>query len=173
MFIGWLLRMFTFPGAIVHDLVHFLVCRTCGVPMTDRRVFRAARFDEEADQSRIDDYSSAAAVAVIPFAVMSGLCPMLCVPMARVISGVGGTGLFQALVMAWVGVSIGAHAIPSGAIAKSLWSTSWSAIREWNPLTLVTVPLSMAMYVVDMTSIFVLHIGWGLFLGLYLPSMWS
>lgn len=114
------MSILTFPGVIVHEIAHLLMCRMFGVPVRKVCYFR---FGNPAGYVLHDVPRSPYQNLVIgigPFLVNSIVGALVGLPAA--IGGVAGlAGSPSHLVLLWLGVSVAMHAFPSTGDAKSIW----------------------------------------------------
>ena len=71
----------------------------------------------------------------------------------------------------WLGVSIGMHAFPSNQDASSLWHSAGKAARKLHPLALLSYPLVIIVYTLNLLRFFWADLLYGLAIGLGLPLL--
>jgi hypothetical protein len=119
---GWLIALITFPGVIVHEFAHRFFCDVTGTPVYAVRYFEPmanpAGYVVHARPRRL---THGLLIAFGPVLVNTALCSLLTVGAAYQLILLDGdlTKTPILIVLAWVGYSIGMHAIPSRQDAAS------------------------------------------------------
>lgn len=117
---GCLMSVLTFPGVIVHEIAHLLMCRLFQVPVRKVCYFRfgnpAGYVVHETPQSPYQNL----VIGIGPFLVNTVLGALVSLP-----ATLGGSHLADKspaqLVLLWLGLSIAMHAFPSTGDARSIW----------------------------------------------------
>lgn len=166
---GIIINLLTFPGIIVHELGHLLVCRIFGVPVQKVCYFRlgnpAGYVVHEVPQSAMVHIL----IGIGPFALNSIVGSLISVPgMVHLIQFHHGSRLDYFLV--WLGVSIAMHAFPSTGDANGIWKAIWS--REAPILAkLLGTPIVIVIYLGALGSVLWFDLIYGVGLPLLL-AMW-
>jgi hypothetical protein len=123
---GIVITIVTFPGFVMQTVARRFWCDLLGVPVYEAQYFKGTIIHE-----RIDSPARAALVAFAPFSVNIVLCAVLFFPVAfSFLLESNMTG--QDAVLAWAGISIGMHALPSHATVKEyLENLPEHARRGW------------------------------------------
>jgi hypothetical protein len=167
---GFLVTWATFPGVIVHEAAHMLFCKLRHVAVLDVCFFRFGNPAGYVAHEEIDNFSSAFLVCIGPFLINSLLCILICFP-AFLPMKVFGVEEPLSYFLLWLGVSIGMHAFPSTQDANVLLVQAKKAVRSLHPLAILSFPLVLVIYTVNVLSIFWADFFYGVFLGLGLPAL--
>lgn len=120
----------TFPGVIVHEAAHQLMCRVTKTPVLKVCYFQlgnpAGYVMHDAPSSGWKHFL----ISVAPFLLNSIVGLLICLPVALATAAKTSVGPVDVL-LGWVGISVAMHAFPSTGDASSLWralkadNTSW------------------------------------------------
>jgi hypothetical protein len=122
--IGSLLPIVTFPGIILHEFAHHLVCDLTKTPVYQVMYLQ---FSEDSDDmgyvisgtpQRLRD---AFLLSFCPLFLNSLLCMVLTLPFALKGNVLGGGVTGVDIFLEWLGISMGMHAIPSVQDARSFF----------------------------------------------------
>jgi hypothetical protein len=107
---GILITILTFPGFIMSTVAAKFWCDVLGV-----QVYEAHYFKGTITHEKIESPARAVLVASAPFTVNTFLCAVLCFPIAFsfLLGAFDDLSPIISFVLAWVGISIGMHALPS------------------------------------------------------------
>ncbi|MHB9035688.1 MAG: zinc metalloprotease [Armatimonadota bacterium] len=165
---GLLLTIATFPGVIVHEMAHLLLCRAQGIPVRKVCYFRLGNpagyvvHDEPA--TLLQDVL----IGIGPFAVNSLVGGFVGMPGAlAVLKHRTGTPIEYLLL--WIGVSIAVHAFPSTGDAASIWRGLWSRPAPFIA-RLAGVPMVAFIYIGALSSAFRLNWLYGIGFVLFFPK---
>jgi hypothetical protein len=165
---GWLISIATFPGVIVHEMAHLLFCRWRRVAVLEVCYFRFGNPAGYVMHERTEDFTSTFLVSLGPFFINSVLCLLICIP-AAIPMRVFDRPDPLTYVVAWLGISIGMHAIPSAQDAQNIWDAAKSAARDWHPLAIVSFPLVVLIYIGNALRFFWFDAIYAIAIGLWLP----
>ena len=167
---GFLISIATFPGVIVHEFAHMLFCKLRGVAVLDVCSFRFGNPAGYVVHEDTSDFTTSFLVSVGPFLINSLLCIFICFPAFTPLKVFG---LKQPLsyAMLWLGVSIGMNAFPSTQDARNLFHQAKKAVSTANPLAILSFPIVVAIYIVNILSFFWADYLYGTGIGLGLPSL--
>lgn len=182
-FIGFFFSLLTIPGVVVHEFAHKKACDLMGVPVVDVAYFRLGTPAGYVQHREPDRYRQSFVVSVAPFVLNTILAFCLFVALAIVVRSSGVLGpdigfdpsvmtretLAVAVVVGWLGFSIGSQAFPSTGDAKTLWKRSRSEWRR-SPSVLLGIPFVIAIYVANLLSWFFLDTLYAL--GLLALAVW-
>jgi hypothetical protein len=163
---GILIAALTFPGVIVHEAAHFLLCKLRKVAVFEVCYFRLGNPAGYVIHEPIEKFSSALLVAIGPLIINSLLCIFFCFPAFFPMKIFGQSDLLSYFWM-WLGISIGMHAFPSTGDAKGLWEQAKRAAKSGNALAWVSFPLVALIFIANLFSIvwfdaiYGIAIGWG------------
>lgn len=170
---GVIISILTFPGVIVHEAAHLLFCRLRGVAVLHVCFFRFGNPAGFVAHEEIKDFTTAFLVSVGPFLVNSLLCIVICFPAYLPMQVFEVKNPLTYFLM-WMGLSIGMHAFPSTGDARNLWNHAKAAVREGSLLALLSFPVVIAIFIGNALSVIWADLGWGIVLGIVLPSkIWS
>jgi hypothetical protein len=118
---GWLISLVTFPGVVVHEAAHRFFCDVTDTPVYEVSYFRPrGKPAGYVIHGRPKNLSAALLISGGPLLINTALCALLTLAVAYqhfvLNAGVHGPVL---LLLAWLGYSIGMHAIPSRQDAAS------------------------------------------------------
>lgn len=153
--IGTLISILTFPGVIVHEWAHKFFCDRANVPVYEVVYFRLGNPAGYVAHAPIVDYKEKFLVSVGPFIVntLLALCIFL---VARLIDFSLPRLWFVELaflIVFWLGLSIGMHALPSRGDAINLWKASKENWRH-NYIAMLGFPIVGMIYIADALKMF-------------------
>lgn len=123
---GWLISLLTFPGVVVHEAAHKLFCDLAKVPVYDVCYFRIGNPPGYVVHGEVKKLQDALLISAGPLIINTILCALLTYPATIsefVLGDVGNTSSFINFMLAWVGYSIGMHALPSNQDVKNFLET--------------------------------------------------
>lgn len=167
---GFIVTTATFPGVIVHEAAHMLFCKLRGVPVLDVCFFRVGNPAGYVAHGDTDNFNTTFLISVGPFFVNSLLCILICFP-AFVPLRVFGLRHPLSYFLLWLGVSIGMHAFPSSGDAYVLLQHAKKAAASFHPLAIMSFPLVIAIYAVNILSFFWVDYLYGIGIGLGIPAL--
>ncbi|MBM3182525.1 MAG: hypothetical protein FJZ83_00655 [Chloroflexi bacterium] len=132
--LGNIITILTFPGIIVHELAHKLLCDFARVPVHKVCYFRLGNPSGYVIHEQPDSYSKALLIDTAPFFINT-LIAVILYSIAIIIPRSSLT-----YILCWLGISIAMHSFPSSSDADTLWNQSKSSWRE-NPLALLGFPI--------------------------------
>lgn len=151
---GFLISLLTFPGVIVHEFAHKTFCHRYDVPVYEVCYFRLGNPAGFVIHEEPRRYRQSFMISVAPFLVNTALALAAFVAIA-VLWGAPSGDLdtdrmgWGALVLLWLGISVGMHAFPSTGDAKGIWSRTRRLWRT-SPLVLLGVPFVLLIYVANL-----------------------
>lgn len=142
---GILVTLVTFPGVIVHEAAHQLMCR-----LTDTPVLKVCYFQAENPAGFvIHDMPSSRwkhfLIAVAPFLINTIVGLLIALPAGLVAAGGGDAGLLE-IFLGWLGISVAMHAFPSVGDAASLWKALKAKGAPWL-LRIIGFPVVVIIFV--------------------------
>lgn len=149
---GFLVALLTFPGVIVHEWAHEQCCVRFGVPVYEVVYFQFGSPPGYVAHGEPRSFRASFAISGAPFLVNSALAVLLAVPLPTLQSGASGATVdvgLPTVLLVWLALSVGMHAIPSSGDARSVWNRMW---RDWrhSPTVLVAAPLVAVIYVANL-----------------------
>lgn len=132
--LGWIIALITFPGIIMHELAHRLLCDLAGVPVYKVCYFRLGNPPGYVVHGSINSYWQALLISTAPLTLNTVIAFILFALALTVTHGVAGYVLY------WLGISIAMHSFPSGEDADGLWRYSKKAVWR-DPLALIGFPI--------------------------------
>lgn len=127
---GFLITLLTFPGVIVHEAAHQLMCRLTSTPVLGVCYFQTGN---PAGYVIHDTPSSGwkhFLISVAPFLINTIVGFLIALPVGLAVASAADPGPLDVF-LGWLGISVAMHAFPSTGDASSLWaglkqpSTSW------------------------------------------------
>lgn len=166
---GELIALLTFPGVIVHEIGHQLMCRLFRVAIFDVCYFRwgnpAGYVVHEPPRTQFQSVL----IGIAPFLANTIIGAFIAFPAAiPVITFESGSPLDYFLI--WLGVSITMHAFPSTGDAKTIWA----AVRSPGSGILTRViatPIVGLIYLGALGSFFWLDLAYGVVVAVALPTI--
>lgn len=121
---GFIVSILTFPGVIVHEMAHLMMCRIVGVKVHKVCYFRfgnpAGYVIHEMPQSAW----ASILIGIGPLFINTILGALLGGPFIGKETRVANPSLIYVLI--WLGISVAMHSFPSTGDAKAIWSAVWS-----------------------------------------------
>jgi hypothetical protein len=167
---GFIVTCATFPGVIVHESAHLVMCRLRRVPVLDVCYFRFGNPSGYVIHGEPPSFGAHFLISLGPFLVNSLLCLLICLPILLPLRLFGYSDPLIHVLM-WLGVSIGMHAFPSTGDAAGLWRAARAAAAVGNPLAIVSFPLVIVIYVANALRILWFDLLYGLAIGVGLPLL--
>ncbi len=141
---GFVITLLTFPGVIVHEAAHQLMCRLTGTPVLNVCYFQT----ENPAGYVIHDEPSTAwkhfLISVAPFLINSIVGLLICLPVALAEPAEGFAPVN--LLLGWVGFSVAMHAFPSTGDAASLWAALKKPNASWL-LRIIAFPVVIVIHI--------------------------
>jgi hypothetical protein len=141
----------TFPGVIVHEAAHQLVCRLTDTPVLDVKYFQMENPAGYVIHARPDSAWKHFFISVAPFLVNTLLAIAIAFPVGLGAAGKIEPGIIEML-LGWLGISIGMHAFPSTGDASSLWQSIKAPTTGWG-LRLLATPVCGLIFLGAMLSV--------------------
>jgi hypothetical protein len=167
---GFIISILTFPGVIVHELAHQIVCWLLRIPVFEVCYFRL-RVRGSVGFVRHGIPSTGWA------SLMVGLGPLLInsivgvvITFPAAIDSMLGVLHGWDIVIAWLGVSIAMHSFPSTGDAASIWQAV-NGPRNSILEKMVAVPIVGLIWLGALGSVFWLDLIYGAFISLMLPGL--
>lgn len=123
MIIGYIVKLLTFPGALMHALWEHLLCRIFGTPIEDPRYLRAdemcGHIEHEVEPSTAKRFFT----CLLPFLFNLVIGLVLAFPAAAGLfwNGLTGTDALLSAILLWLGISMLTDVFPSVEDALMLW----------------------------------------------------
>ncbi len=162
---GCVITALTFPGVIVHELAHELVCRLLGV-----RVHKACYLRLGNPPGYVVHDSPGTVMGHILIGTGPFLVNSICGAVLGLIFALGSFHSWPRYALPWLGVSIAMHSFPSTGDAKSIWRGLWG---RGMPIIgrIISVPLVLVIYLGALGSVFWLDVAYGFFIAIYVPRL--
>ncbi len=167
---GYIITVLTFPGVIVHEFAHMLLCRLRGVAVLDFCFFRFGDPAGYVVHEETNNFTTTFLISVGPFIVNSLLCIIICFPVLIPMRIFGVVNKFY-YVLLWLGISIGMHAFPSIGDAHLLFQQAKKAAVTLHPLAIISLPLVIAIYIANGLRVVWFDYIYGVAIGLGLPTL--
>ena len=123
MITGYIAKLLTFPGALIHALWEHILCRVYGTPIEDARYMRSdemcGHIEHEIEDSTVKRFF----ICFIPFLFNLVIGVAAAFPAAAGLfwNGLTGTDAALCVLMLWVGVSMLTNVFPSVEDGMMLW----------------------------------------------------
>lgn len=141
---GFVITLATFPGIIVHEAAHQLMCRLTGTPVLK---VCYVQMGNPAGYVIHDEPSSGwkhFLISVAPFLINSIIGLLICLPVALAEPAHGFAPVN--LLLGWVGFSVAMHAFPSTGDADSLWAALKKDNASWL-LRIIAYPVVIVIHI--------------------------
>lgn len=171
---GQIVTLLTFPGVIVHEAAHRLVCNLLGVRVLKVCYFRFGNPAGYVAHEQPDNAIQQILIGIGPFIVNSIIGAIIAFPGA--LADLSSKASIAHYVLIWLGVSIAMHSFPSTGDAKSIWRAMW---MQGTPflVRLAALPVILIIYLGAIGSFFWLDLIYGVGVAFYLPryllSLWK
>jgi hypothetical protein len=132
--LSWIIAIITFPGIIIHELAHKLLCDFAGVPVYKVRYFRLGNPPGYVIHGPVSGYWQALLINTAPFTINTLIALIMFALVIKVTEGAA------TYILCWLGISIAMHSFPSNEDADGLWNYSKKAVWR-NPLALIGFPI--------------------------------
>lgn len=132
----------TAPGVIIHEFGHLIFCVLARVKIYKIKLFQFGKVAGFVNHDEPTKFYQSVLISFGPL-MLNSLLTLICfarltAPYTR----------WQTIALAWLGIAIGLHAIPSAGDAKTLFAITNR--RVWrNPLVLVGYPFVVALYLLN------------------------
>lgn len=149
---GPLIAFLTFPGIIVHEAAHQLMCRLTNTPVLKVCYLRAGN---PAGYVMHDTPSSGwkhLLISVAPFLINSIIGMLICLPVALAEASRSLPLSLADIGLGWLGISVAMHSFPSTGDAASLWKAMKAENVSWL-LRLVGYPLVAVIHLGALLSV--------------------
>lgn len=156
---GILISWATFPGVIAHEYAHKKACEMLGVRVYDVEYISGSGGGYVKHEST-RNFRQTLGISAAPF-VLNSLAAFILYSVAiMILSGQFvinevdyGNQEGIMLLVAWLALSIGWHAIPSNQDIKNIWREATSKWRSSN-LALYSLPLAVFFYIANLLEVF-------------------
>ena len=139
----YLYSLLTAPGVVLHELGHAIFCIFAGVKIHQIKLFRFGNPAGFVKHDEPDKFYQSLLISLGPL-IVNSLVTLVC--FARISSPYL---TWQNLLVAWLGIAVGLHAIPSTGDTRTLVQTTNR--RFWrNPLVALGYPVALALYVLNL-----------------------
>jgi hypothetical protein len=149
---GFVISLLTFPGVIVHEAAHQLMCRLTSTPVLGVCYFQTGN---PAGYVIHDTPSSGwrhFLISVAPFLINTIAGFLIALPVGLTIASNSTPGPLDFL-LGWLGLSVTMHAFPSTGDASSLWHALRAPSSSWL-LRIVGFPVVGVIYLGAVLSVF-------------------
>jgi len=142
---GFLISLVTFPGVIVHEAAHQLMCRLTGTPVLKVCYFRVGTPSGYVIHDQASSGWKHFLISVAPFLINSIVGMLICLPVA--LARVESTPMEPLdLLLGWLGLSVAMHSFPSTGDASSLWAALKGPKSSWL-LRIIGYPVVGVIYI--------------------------
>ena len=167
---GQAVSIVTFPGIIVHEFAHMFFCKLRKVAVFDACYFSVGNPAGYVVHENSSNFTTTFLISMGPFFVNTLLCLLICLPAYMPMSFFNLDSPLSLLLM-WLGVSIGMHAIPSDQDANNVYEQAKVKIKEKNLLALLSFPLIGFIYLFNILRIVWADLLYGMLIGVWVPKL--
>jgi len=146
---GRLIGLLTFPGVIVHELGHLLLCKIAGVKVKGWCLFRVNKPQGFVIHEKTESVFKNFLITFGPFFVNSVLTILL----ALIYILVKNAFPFNIFFL-WLAISVGAHSFPSTGDGKNLWNSMIESLKRKRIWNAVFLPFVAFIYIGALLSFF-------------------
>jgi Putative zincin peptidase len=164
---GFIITWATFPGVIVHEFGHQLLCRLTATPVHEVRYFRFGNPAGYVIHERPSSIWKGILIGFGPLIVNSTCGFLLGLIASRHVLHEGRLA-FVGAGLVWLAVSVAMHSFPSTGDAKTLWQALWGE-KSSVSARIVGTPLVVLIYLGAIGSVFWLDLIYGTIIGWGLP----
>ncbi|MEO3947369.1 hypothetical protein [Gorillibacterium sp. CAU 1737] len=168
---GLIVTTLTFPGVIVHELAHQLMCHICKLKVYAVRYFYPIAPCGYVIHEATDDPRKLFLVATGPFFINSGLGAIVVLPAITRVMLFSDSHNPLMLVLAWLGISILMHAFPSKADAKTMMQGILKNKKVGIVPKLLTAPVVGLIYLGAIGSVYWLDLIYAVAVARILPDL--
>ena len=167
---GLIISTVTFPGVMVHEFSHLLMCR-----LTNTKVHKVCYFRFGNPSGYVIHESPASAwrhllIGIGPLIINTGIGVLLGMLIIQNVFNADGLFIFFWIFLLWMAISIAMHSFPSTGDAKAIFRTIWS--RKASLLSrLIGTPLVFLIYLGAIGSFFWLDLVYGILVVVGIPYM--
>jgi hypothetical protein len=165
---GFLISLVTFPGIIVHEAAHQLMCRLTGTPVLDVCYFRVGNPSGFVMHGEPASGWKHFVISVAPFLLNTIVGFLIALPTALVVAGKGEPGPLDML-LGWLGISVAMHAFPSTGDASSLWRSLRAPGASWT-LRIIGFPVVAVICLGAVLSVVWLDVIYGVEVCFVIPA---
>jgi hypothetical protein len=148
---GFLIALLTFPGVIVHEAAHQLMCRLTGTPVLQVCYFRLSTPSGFVAHDQPPSVWAHFFISVAPFLINSIVGFLIALPAALATVANSEMGPLDVL-LGWLGFSVAMHAFPSTGDASSMWQALRTPGTTWL-LRLIGYPVIALIYLGALLSV--------------------
>lgn len=158
----------TFPGVIVHEMAHMLLCRLTGTRVLKARLFRLGNPAGYVMHEKPRGAWKTLLIGTGPFFVntLAGFLIALSASLLRDGASAKASAVQAALI--WLAISVAMHSFPSTGDARGIWGT----VRDRGcpvPVKVAAVPVAGFIYLGALGSMFWLDLAYALAVTIALP----
>jgi len=166
---GIIITIATFPGILIHELAHMLVCRLLRVRVMKVCYFRFSNPHGYVIHERPSSVLADVAIGFGPLLINTLAGAVIALPGAMTARRLEiGTRLDYILL--WLGISIAMHSFPSTGDAKSIWQGIWRS-KSGFLARLIALPFVIVIYIGAMGSIIWLDLIYGVSVVMLFPDL--
>ena len=146
---GVIVAALTFPGIIIHELGHLLLCRLTGVRVNAYALLQMQEPYGYVIHEEPDSVFKNFLITFGPFFVNTIAIAAFLVLGTFVSTFVSIAGW----IFVWLAISAGMHSFPSKQDANSLWTQMWGTVKQGKALNLVFAPFVALIYLGSLLSV--------------------
>lgn len=167
---GIFIAAVTFPGVIVHEFAHQLFCRLCGVAIFEVKYFQMDNPVGYVKHEAVRNPVHQLLISTGPFIINTLLALLIAFPAAIPVF-LFDEGTLLDYMLLYLGMSIAMHAFPSTGDATVMWHTIWRGenVPVW--LKIITVPVTVLIYLGALGSRVWLDLIYGMGVAFGLPIL--
>ncbi len=170
---GQIITAFTFPGVIVHEYAHVLFCKWRKIEILDVSYLNFSNDNSGyVIHEKTEKFADTFWVSMGPFIVNSILCFLLCFSVYLPLSYFDIPNQLYNFFLAWLGISIGMHAIPSNQDVSNVYNAAKEELGKGNYLVVLCYPMVLAVYIFNFLRFFWIDLIYALAVGFGIASLY-
>ncbi|MHA7057531.1 hypothetical protein ACWGOQ_0009960 [Aquimarina sp. M1] len=151
LFIGYSIRLVTFPGLILKAVVNRLICNMLGLQVQKVNYLALDSNVLSVEHEKPRSYTYVLAMVFIPFLEMS-LVAMILFNLGKYLIPT------NEVIFLWLGISIATHAFPESGFGNLFFKKSLKQIKGGNYMAAFNLPLAILMKISTKPYFFWLHL---------------
>ncbi len=156
---GWIITILTFPGVMLHEFSHWIMCDLFNVKVHEVKFFslKEVEFSSIFDASPVGwvihekpkKFLQSFFISTGPFFINTFLALIL----FRLMINFGGSETYIGLFFGWLAISFAVNSFPSNGDAEVLWEEGNEELKNKNYLVLFAYPIIFFIYLANLLSV--------------------
>ena len=168
---GFLISIVTFPGVIIHELAHQVVCRLCGLEVYEVKYFQVQNPNGYVIHQSSDQPFKVFLTSMGPFFINTLLGILIILPASVELLVFNEYNNVLNLVLGWLGISILMHAFPSTGDARVMVNRILKNPEVNVIWKILSAPFIGLIYLCAVGSFFWLDLLYAVAVGMLVPNL--